>query len=533
MRILRTVLLASAAGLTTLAGASAADLPAAKAVPIEYVRVCTAYGAGFFYIPGTDTCLRVSGRARAEYGYQTAYSRNPGSGTGPGDLAGYITRLRFNVDARTQTGYGTLRAFLRLDAGSRTGIPTMHTGTQNRIGNAFQATGQDAFGRVQNYLNTDKAFIQFAGVTAGRASSFFDFYAHDFEFIASTMGSDLGSTNLLAYTGKFGEGLTATVSMEDPAFRRTPLYVPGGIPNNATSGPAPVYIGYDESGLPTRYAFADVIQRSRLPDFVGTLRYDSAWGSAQFSAAVHEVNTGGFARTAEGATTALVNVTPDRPATRYGWAVQGGLKVNLPFIAPGDAFYLQGAYGEGAQLYTGYSAYTGSYIGNTSSVQGSAFGQYFNDAVLNPFTGRLELSTSFTAVASMLHYWSPEWRSALFASYGQLSFAGGTRAAQGSYYDLLGAGPGTPGTRFYALSQVLRDNYRFVVGGSLIWSPVKDLDIGVEGIYTQYGVQSGRVLDLSKAPFQNAAYVNNLANPVRTKTAEDVVQIRARVQRDF
>jgi hypothetical protein len=531
--ILKTILLTSAAGLATLSAAHAADLPAAKAVPIEYVRVCTAYGAGFFYIPGTDTCLRISGRARAEYGYQTSYSRNPGSGTGPGDLAGFITRLRFNVDARTQTGYGTLRAFLRLDAGSRTGIPTMHSGTQNRIGNAFQATGIDAFGRNQNYINTDKAFIQFAGITAGRASSFFDFYAHDFEFIASTMNSNLGSTNLLAYTGKFGDGFTATLSMEDPVFRRTPLYVPGGTQAGATVGPAPVYIGYDAFGAPTRYAFADMIQRSRMPDFVGTLRYDSAWGSAQLSAALHEVNTGGFASAAGGAETAAVAVTPDRPETRYGWAVQGGLKINLPFLAPGDTLYLQGAYGEGAQLYTGYSAYTGSYIGNTSSIQGSAFGQYFNDAVLNPFTGKLELSTSFTAVASLLHYWSPEWRSALFASYGELAFARGSRAAQGSFYDLIGAGPGTPGTRFFALNQVLRDNYRVVVGGSLIWSPVKDLDIGVEGIYTQYGVQSGRVLDLSKAPFQNAAYVNTLANPVRTKTSEDVVQIRARIQRDF
>ncbi len=57
-------------------GSGRADLPVKKAIPIEYVRVCTAYGAGFFYIPGTDTCLRVSGRARAEYGYIGSDSRN-------------------------------------------------------------------------------------------------------------------------------------------------------------------------------------------------------------------------------------------------------------------------------------------------------------------------------------------------------------------------------------------------------------------------------------------------------------------------
>ena len=71
------------------------------------------------------------------------------------------------------------------------------------------------------------------------------------------------------------------------------------------------------------------------------------------------------------------------------------------------------------------------------------------------------------------------------------------------------------------------------MGGSLIWSPVKDLDIGAEAMYTRFGVQNGRVLDLSRFPGQNAAYVNNLANPVFTTTSVDAIQVRARVQRDF
>ncbi|WP_216073875.1 hypothetical protein, partial [Acinetobacter baumannii] len=73
---------------------------------------------------------------------------------------------------------------------SRTGI-FMASGTQQRIANAFPATGQDAFGRVQNFVVADKAFVQFAGLTAGRASSFFDFYAHDYELIGTTGGSDV------------------------------------------------------------------------------------------------------------------------------------------------------------------------------------------------------------------------------------------------------------------------------------------------------------------------------------------------------
>jgi hypothetical protein len=30
-----------------------------QAQPVEYVRICSLYGAGFFYIPGTDTCMNA------------------------------------------------------------------------------------------------------------------------------------------------------------------------------------------------------------------------------------------------------------------------------------------------------------------------------------------------------------------------------------------------------------------------------------------------------------------------------------------
>jgi hypothetical protein len=73
-------LLGSAAALCAATVAQAADLPVQKAAPVEYVRVCTeiggsSTGAGFFYIPGTDTCLRVGGRVRAEYLYQETFTR--------------------------------------------------------------------------------------------------------------------------------------------------------------------------------------------------------------------------------------------------------------------------------------------------------------------------------------------------------------------------------------------------------------------------------------------------------------------------
>src|SRR3954464_1296280 len=81
VKLVRIALLGSAAGLCAVARAQAADLPVKKTAPVEYVRVCTAYGAGFFYIPGTDTCLRVGGRARFEYEFRSYRSRGVYSST--------------------------------------------------------------------------------------------------------------------------------------------------------------------------------------------------------------------------------------------------------------------------------------------------------------------------------------------------------------------------------------------------------------------------------------------------------------------
>ncbi|TXM99945.1 porin, partial [Methylobacterium sp. WL122] len=433
------------------------------------------------------------------------------------------------------------------------------SGTQQRQGAAFVGTGVDGFGRLQQYSNVDKAFVQFAGFTAGRAASFFDFYAHDFEFIGGTAGSDTASTNLAAYTATLGNGFSATLSVEDPVYRRTPIFSPtvnvAGVTVNAavanfglTVSPVPVFIGYT-GAVPTRYSTIDAIERSRMPDFVGAVRYDAAWGSAQLSAAVHELNVGNVA--AGAGTGAGTNVSIAHTNNAYGYAVQGGVKVNLPFIAPGDTLYLQGAYGNGAQLYTGYSSLTGSFTQSTIAMQGQKFAQFFSDATINPYTGQLSTSESFTAVASMLHYWSPEWRSAFFGSYGEQSFSAGARAGQGDAYSLYTTNPignpaalvnfgassvGTPGTRFYNLSQALRDTYQFVAGASLIWSPVKDLDIGVEGFYTLIGVKNGRVIDNDKDPtaYSTARVAAiNAGGFVRTTSSDNVSQVRIRVQRDF
>src|SRR5499426_2934669 len=68
MKMVKSLLLGSAAGLVAVAGAQAADLPV-KAKPVQYVKICNLYGVGFYYIPGTDMCIKIGGYARFEAAY--------------------------------------------------------------------------------------------------------------------------------------------------------------------------------------------------------------------------------------------------------------------------------------------------------------------------------------------------------------------------------------------------------------------------------------------------------------------------------
>ena len=79
MKMVKSLLLGTAAGLVALSGAQAADLPV-KAKPVQYVKICSLYGAGFYYIPGTDMCLKIGGWVRAEYAYGDNGNMTWGSG---------------------------------------------------------------------------------------------------------------------------------------------------------------------------------------------------------------------------------------------------------------------------------------------------------------------------------------------------------------------------------------------------------------------------------------------------------------------
>ena len=138
---IKSLLIGSAAALAAVSGAQAADaIVAAEPEPLEYVRVCDAFGTGFFYIPGTETCLKFGGYIR----FQTDFGRNQ-SGTSDWDS---FTRAQFEIDTRTDTELGALRGF---------------------IGFRGQADNDTNRG-----VNVDQAFIELGGLKVGYMYTWWD-----------------------------------------------------------------------------------------------------------------------------------------------------------------------------------------------------------------------------------------------------------------------------------------------------------------------------------------------------------------------
>jgi hypothetical protein len=555
MKLAKSLLLGSAAGLVAVAGAQAADLPTKKAAPVEYVRICAVHGPGFFYIPGSDTCIRISGRARYEFVGGQSFSRGGGN-------TSQVALGRIALDARTQTDWGLLRAYMRFDIARRSGTFYFGSGTGARAGSNItnpsaasgfaSFSGQDTAGnQLQTALGISAAFVQWGGLTAGRIQSFFDFYADNDTWFAITDSDTV--TQALAYTYTFGSGFSATLSIEDPKIRQ--FYpIAGGAPVAAgginTLGGLAAIPGalaawnnvYPIAFNPTVAGFAPNAavsygQRESVPDVVGVLRVDQGWGSAQLSAAYHRTSTNGstvgnlqFSQVG-GVPTGLTVFNPTVPSvaggfgsvTGNGWAVQGGVKVNMPYFAAGDTAYLQAAYGHGAGSYVD-SGFPGGYSANVNSIQGTNFDVY--DGVVGPL-GRLQLTKSYSAMVSFEHYWTPTIRQGLFGGFWHVSYSQSIRTAAAVAQGVIcqtcigtAAITGPFGPTFYnPFSPFYNGGTQYNVGSNVIWSPIKDLDIGVEVMY-------------ARNQMQHAQYDNN-EGIGRTTSTGSFWEYRLRIQRDF
>jgi len=523
MKVAKSLLLGTAAVLATVAGAQAADLPTRKAAPVQYVKICDAYGAGFFYIPGTETCLRVGGLVLAQMRIQGSgdlYAMapptpggaipllgTPFAGALPGatffrpsygtgrDVVGYDAVGRIELDARTQSPWGTVRSFIRLQSAFGSGLNATTGSLSSALngGNLPQVFNTTAGPTIAKEITwIDKAFIQFAGVTMGRIQSMFDFYTDNFNY-EPLRGSNQNVWGL-AYTATFGGGFSATLSIEDTQSHR------GNIGNAMNIGGFPVALpAMGAAGAVAPIGLGAVAAASRMPDIVANLRVDQPWGSAQLAAALHPVRAALYPAAATnfgpilGATTAYAY--PYAQSNSFGFALQGGLKFNLDQIAPGDQLWLQATYAKGAIGYV-----NGNDMAFFSGVNGTAnygvgllrlsnaYGwtvQPDFDCVFT-YSGACEKSSAWAITAAFKHYWTSTVSSGLFGSVYRVSYTNNST---------------TPVSPFNLVPSVGMTNFtEFRLGTNIVWTPIRGFDIGGELMWMRgvtsrpFGLASDAVL---------------------------------------
>jgi hypothetical protein len=142
---IKSLLLGSAAALAAVSGAQAADaIVAAEPEPMEYVRVCDAFGTGYFYIPGTETCLKIGGYVR----FQVDAGQDVNTAN-DSDWDAW-SRVHLNFTAKSDTELGTLTsvAAVRVEA-SQDAVYTVNAGAAY-IDEAYIQLGGFKVGRYYN-----------------------------------------------------------------------------------------------------------------------------------------------------------------------------------------------------------------------------------------------------------------------------------------------------------------------------------------------------------------------------------------------
>ena len=370
MSITKSLLLGSAAVLATVVGAQAADLPSKKATPATYVKICDAYGAGFFFIPGTDTCIKIGGYVRVDYDYRPERKDTVTSTTNSGNTSdtakqsgkdtttsGFYNRGTVQIDARTPTAMGVARTFMAL-----------------RI-----ESGSGPLAKSSSQPSLEGAFVQWAGFTAGQAP-------HPFANMSSWSYNThywtgwATGVRQLTYTGVFGGGFSATVGVTDAHFYNAVSTAQAA--NMSLTGTA------KDEAIETP-GYNGIV-------YVGNVRYDQAWGSVQVMGAAH---SGGDLTSG---TASALNTTGVK---KSGYAIGAGATFKLPMLAAGDEVQMTLVYADRLNnLLADAGVNTPSAAAYGSNPLGGP-GVAFNDA------------SGWSVGAQLRHYWTAQVRSQLYASY--------------------------------------------------------------------------------------------------------------------
>jgi len=186
----RTLMLSSAAAFSVVGGAQAADLTVAE--PVEYVKVCDAFGVGYWYIPGTDTCLKIGGYVRVDVSFYDPEKKLFASNTSHTGSFDFVTRGFLSVTAKSMTDYGPLTSFV-----------------------SFRSTF-DPSATTDNIANIDEAFLTLGPLLAGKTASTYD-YGGGFTYDGSDLDSDTALQQIRLSWAMNGFGLMFAV--EDQRYR--------------------------------------------------------------------------------------------------------------------------------------------------------------------------------------------------------------------------------------------------------------------------------------------------------------------------
>jgi hypothetical protein len=392
-------------------------------------------------MPGTDMCIKIGGYTRAEVADAVNGSLSWGPFNGNTNTRatnnltvrtkGFIT-----ADAREETAYGVARAYIN-------------------VGLLTNTLGLDS---ASNTFISYRTFLQWAGFTAGLARSFYDFYTTTLNYRSGYLPSeDTGDSGwwVWGYTTEFGGGLSATVSAE--VRRMTQIVDDNGIAaasSLSTSATASDYGGW------------------KVPDVVGNIRVDEAWGSAQIMAATHEANALYYGPLA----------IDGHPGDAWGWVAGAGIHLNTSAISQGD--YLEGEvnYTEGALRYLNQTANTTMTFANGGEQSYGIMTDCVYGGIGATATG-CEKTTGWSAVLAYEHYWTPQWHQSFIGAYMAVNY---DTAANNMLCALEGPtqGMGLGGTAV-ALPGCNNNWSYWGASSRLQWDVTKNFYLGVEALYLQ------------------------------------------------
>jgi len=543
MKMVKSLVLGSAAALVAMGGAQAADLPV-KAKAVEYVRICSLYGAGFWYIPGTDTCIKLGGYVRIDTTFngsiydQPAWSGDLGQRNRYYDYFASRSRMALTVDTRTATEYGVVRTFGQADFQFTTqGNSSVNP---NVFSAALPVAGTTSLLNQpgEGYVAVEYVFIQFAGFTFGKSSSAYatpwnGFPGNNSSYLMGGHDTVTGVNNI-QYTAQFGNGVSGSIGLDDPTvFNRTSVYNLGG----GTTLLGVNALGNDYAGV-------------HAPDVVGNIRVDQAWGLFQISAAAHEVNgsynllnpipvtavPAGALGPPAGAPNTLSEIS-GHPDTKWGGSVMAALQIkNLPTGA-GDDIKIDASYAKGdtknvistAAASPSFAMFGGT--GRPGAYQSLGFG-VTTDAVYLPVllggTGDLKLTEAYGIRGAFNHNWDPYWSTSLFGSASAVRYNGAVgdlTTAKGQYCAAYVVG------KVVSADFSCNPNFNvYQVGVVTRWTPVKNLTFSAEVMY--FRLDQSYTGAVASAGGPGAPKPGGAGTFYELKD-QDTVALNVRVQRNF